>query len=443
MRYLLIFALSLLALGCASFDEEKARHSQVEEFGQLLLEKEEAFLREPLSLERALEIAVTNNYEVRKAEIDRELGKIARKTAFAAFLPQISASAGYNSYDRDPKISSRHFDTQELSVGMPIFMPSTWFLYAAAKHGYAMSGISANYTKMAIKLKVTDAFCNVLIEEDLIKAYEVQLEAAKESAKRIEGLADAGLAKDWEADAAKLLEKTRQNDLESAKRKLVVLKATLLEALGLSPASTAKLSLLPLDDISETDGQSLEALIDFALTNHPLLRIADRQVVMKEHSVRQAFAALIPGVSIFCKKSWTGNELNSVSPTLVSGFSAAWDIFSGVSIAKYSASKTELNKTKLERENTFLSVMVNVISADAALKDAQSGVAIAKRAYEIATKKAEDYEAKSREGLIPISDALDAEGERDMAQVSYLKLLYAKRLAQASLDFAVGNNLGE
>lgn len=423
--------------GCVSFDAEKERIGQIDDFTNRLTIASAELLAKPLTLEESIAIALTNNYEVRKADVDRKLAKLGRKTAFAAFLPQVSAAAGYNSYEKDPQTTSRKFDTQEISVGMPIFMPSTWFLYDAAKHGFAVGEISANYTRQSIVLKTTDNFCNIIVQQDLVSAYEVQLEAARKNADRVMGLAREGLVAKWEGEQSEYIAETRLVQLNQARRNLAVLKARFLADLGLDPKFGFSL-VKPEESSAAAEAGSVEDLVSFALGNHPLLSIADREVVIKENGVRQAFCELIPTASVFGKESWTGNKVMSVTPNLVTGFNAAWDIFSGVTIAKYKASKVELEKSRLERENTFLSVIVNVVSAEAAWRDALESRKIAKRAFDIASSKYADWDAKSREGLVPVSDALDALAVKDLAQVELVKLTYAERTAKAALDFATG-----
>ena len=432
----ILLPVAALLGGCVSFNAEDARHDQIADYTNRLDAAAAQLLAQPLTLDDSLAIALTNSFEVRKADIDRELARLGRKTAFSAFLPQISAAANYYSYQKDPQTSSKQFDTEDINIGLPIFMPSTWFLYDAAKHGFAIGEISANYTRQSIVLKTTGAYCDILVQQDIIKAYEIQLDAARKNSERIKGLADEGLVTKWEGEQASYLFESREMQLRQAKRKLSVQKAEFLSLLGLSPVADFKLA--PLPPRETTPDEPLDALVAYALEHHPLLSMADRQVVMKENSVREAFCSFIPTLAGFGKESFSGNELMTVSPNFVMGLNAAWDIFNGISIAKYKASKVELEKTKLERENSFLSVMTGVISAQASLSDVSEAAAIAKRAFSVASAKYEDYDAKSREGLIPVGDALDALAERDLAEVELLKLSYAERTARTALEFAMG-----
>ena len=545
--------------GCATFKANETRIEQTDAFTNRLSVLSADLLAQPLSLHDAISIAMTNNYSVRKADLDAELARLGRKSSFSAFLPQVSASVDYYNYDKDPLTSSKDFSTEKLNVGLPIFMPSTWFLYAASRHGVAAGAISAHYTRQSIALKTTQNYFNILVQQDLIKAYETQLDAAKTNARRVSGLAKEGLFAKWEGDQAVFQAESREVQLKQAKRELEVLRAQFLADLGLDPEADFTLSgdtetaafasltpnpkkeekkeplhipnvtittawvgasaadvengiskkiekavaglegleavqvsnlanvsdvtlkfkagfdgeaalrsvqerlgairkelpaqakqpvVLRTDNISpviaarafRADEASLDELVLHSITNHPLLSLADRQVVMQEHAVRQAFCDFIPTLKAFGTKDWTGNDVNSRSGNITLGFNGAWTVFNGfANVANYQASKVKRQQSNLERENTFLSIIVNVVSADANLQTARDAETIRRRAFEVASEKYADYDAKNREGLIPLGDALDARAAMDMAQVDMVKSRYQVKTALAALEFATGS----
>jgi outer membrane protein TolC len=75
------------------------------------------------------------------------------------------------------------------------------------------------------------------------------------------------------------------------------------------------------------------------------------------------------------------------------------------------------------------------------VNDAIEEARIRQRAYEVAAAKHADYDARSREGLLPLSDALDARADMDLAQVAMVKSRYQERIALAALDLAMGVTL--
>ena len=419
---------AILMAGCASFDPAKERATQTDAFRKSLAEKEQSLLAQPVSLADCLNISLTNNYDIRLAELDRTLGKFDVDAAFSAFLPQVSASVHYNAYKKTPVISSRSFEQGGIDAGMAIFMPSTWFLYAEAKHAREAAALRTDYVRQAIVLQTTSDFYSLCVQEDLIKAYEAQVAAAQNTADRISGLAKEGLARPWEADQAMQLLAARKTQLASAKRELDILRGNLLATIR-----------EPDQPIPELD--SVESLVLKTLSQHPSLSIADRQVVISENEVRKAFCAFIPTLSTFGSWTFSGNDIQTTPyNNLLGGFQATYNLFSGFSnLANYRASKTKREQAKLSREYTFLSIMTGVVSARAAVLDATENAALARAAYEVAQAKASDLDARAREGLVPLHEALDAEAERDLAQTDAVRAGYGARIALANLHYAMGD----
>ncbi|MBR1608434.1 MAG: TolC family protein, partial [Kiritimatiellae bacterium] len=351
-----LFAL-VCAPGCVSFDPSDARRDQTEAFTAALAEREAEWLAGPLTLRRCVEIAMTNNYEVRKADLDAQLGRFSRDMAFSAFLPQVSATATRIDYDKDPVLNSQRFTSAGVDVGMALLMPSTWFLYDEARHGRAAAELAAGYVRQGVALQTTAAYYDVVVQEKLVAARERQAAAARETAERVSGLEREGLARPWERDQAALLSESRDAELAAARRRLVVLRGDLMRALGLSPLADFTLAPPP-----EDDGQPLEPLEDLvlrALESNPRLPIADRQVVMKENAVRRAFCEFLPNLSVFGQWSHTGNKvMNPPKRNFDWGFSGTWDVFNGFrSVADVRAAKVERRQAELARESDFLSVM--------------------------------------------------------------------------------------
>jgi len=319
-------------------------------------------------------------------------------------------------------------------------MPSTWFLYAATRHGYAAAGTAAAYVRQGIVLQTTVNYFNLLVQQDTIAALETQLKAARETADRVQGLAQEGFITRWESDQALFAVEARETELNHARRQLAVLRGKLLEGLGLSPSAEVSLSGETGAD-RRPDGTT-EELVLKALEIHPELSIADRQVVIKEHQVRQAFCNFLPTISLFSSGSWTSDDLAANSVNWLSGFRGAWTLFDGLAnVARYKAAKVERRQTELERESTFLSIMVQVIAAEAAERDAAETARIRQRAYDVASAKYADYDARFGEGLIPLSDALDARAVMDFAQVELVQSRYQERIAIANLELAMGITL--
>lgn len=426
------------ASGCVSFDAREARQNQTDEFIQELKQKEASLLAKPLTLDICIATAMTNNYEVRLAALDTELGQIARSVSFSAFLPQVTAAVGYSAYSKDPVTMSDKYERGSINVSLPIIAPSSWYLFDAVKHSQEAAALAESYVRQAITLDTTTKYFEVLIQEQLVTAIEAQVAAAEAENNRVQGLFNEGFARDWERSQAAALLTDRRHALEQANNNLRVAKAKLLEAMGLNPLVEISLEKTVAPSI-KPEG-TIEDLVLKTLEQHPELAIADRQVVIKENEVRQAFCEFIPVVSLFTSFSFTGNEVgNPPSSNLSYGFDAAWTVFKGFyNVANYKRSKLERTRSEYEREKTFLSIITRVVAAEAAVREAHNASELAKAQLAVAKAKAQDYAARAGEGLIKYSDALDAKAALDAAEVVNVRAGFAEQIAIENLRYVMG-----
>jgi outer membrane protein TolC len=445
LNLLILVALAGLMSGCSTLDPQKERQEHTKAFSAQLNEEQSRLLASPLTLEDCIHIALTNNYTIRLADLDKRLAKLNKKVAFSAFLPQVAASYGYNTFDMIPSTQNMDFHMAVTTLSMPLFAPTTWFLYGAACDGYASAELAANYTRQNIVLQTTVQYYQLRLQQEMIGAIETQLVAAQALTNRIEGLAAEGFAATWERNQARLLAEARAAELSHAKREASLLRATFLQSMGLSPL--APLQLDPKLSPTQKHEQPIEEMVLTALMNHPELSLADRLIVARENQVRQAFAKFVPTLAVFGELRWVDlssftqmvPELASSSTMWMAGFSAAWTVFNG--FANYNnlkIAKTERTKSQREREATFLSVIVRVLTADGAYHDVIEKRRVAEQAYQVAREKFTDYEAKAKEGLLPQSEALDAQAAMDAAHIQFIQTTYLERMALSSLELAMG-----
>jgi len=432
-----VAAVAMFVTGCISFNPDEARQDHIAGFSSSLSDLAAEHLNRPLSLDDCIAIAMTNNYAVRTAELDRKLGQLGRDLSFTAFLPNVAATAGYTMNAKEPLMQDKHSASGSISAGVPLFMPSSWFLYSAAKHGKVSSEIAAAYVRQGIVLQTTVNYFNVLVLDETIVALETQVASANEEAARIEGLAGEGFFTDWERDQARFMAEAREMELNVARRQLAVSRGNFLIDMGLSPMADVTLSG-DIGTVERLAGTVADHVLT-ALTVHPELALADRAVIIGEENVRKAFTDFLPTLSLTSALNWTTDDVAKHSANWVTGFGAVWNVFTGfANQTLYRASKVERDRSRLEQESTFLSVMIRVISAEASVDNAEERQRILRRAYEVAQARHADYAAKVEEGLLPLSDALDARSDMELAQVEYLRARYDARIAMANLELAMG-----
>ncbi len=432
-------ALVLLVGGCVSYKGQQERDAHVHDFTETLAERRAALPEAPLSLEMSVALAMEANYDVQMADLDIRMAALGKNISFAQFLPQVNASADWTGWDKAPMMQDSSYTGSRVSVGLPLVIPSLWFVYASKDEQQAQATARAHYVRQTIAFQTMTAYYNCMISQDEITAVAKQLETAQETSARVSGLADEGLARDWEAKQAVAQRVAKEATLALAKRNYLNRKGSLLNLLGLPPdASTDELKLSGETSTDLADTNSMERLIFTALSSNPELEIADRNRVIRENEVRKAIADFLPSISLFGTMSWSSDHHTWTANRSV-GIRGAWDAFNGfANVGLYKLAKAERTKSTLSREQTFLRIMLDVMVARNQVDDARDVAFVTSKIYEAAKLKHEDYRSRQIEGLVPLSDALDAEAMMSQAELKMLQSRYQERIAWAALKLSMG-----
>ncbi len=439
---LLPFALLIFACGCASIkDVSEFRRERIDEY-QNKLDERKPLVEGTLSLEQCVGLAMRYNYDVQQASLKKKLSRMDRNMAFAAFLPSADGTASYTQWEfaqsmHGMQMSDRRYKNSAGNITMPLLLPSAYFMFQNSRMGVTVSKIAAHYTRQLVILQTTNAYYQVLITQKQIKTLESQVEAAKQLHERLKGLADNGLATNWQQGEAEFLFTARTASLDIARRKLVADKAALLQVMGMPPF--VDIQLEDAKEPVELPRESLEEMVALALQRHPSLGIADQKGVIAENNVRGAIAEFLPVVSAIGTGTWTTDSFVDHAHLVHGTLVASMDIFKGFARwFNYKSAKYRRQAAKLDSESTALSVMLEVVKARNSLLDAESSFAIAEAEHKFIKEKYDDYEAKYKSGLIPIHELLDTQSDLFDAE-SYLdKAYYMTYLAKVQLDLALG-----
>lgn len=439
----LLAAASVVLASCATIDDPaQFRRDHIKAY-QEDLQKQQVILDHPLTLPECIGIAMRQNLDARQAELKKELAKVDRSTAFAAFLPRVTLSSKLTTWSiantaGGNQTSDKTYLKHNLDGDLPLIVPAAYFLFENAKLGVHAAELSVHFTRQAIILETGIAFFRTCLTEKLIAALETQTEAARQLQDRVTGLAEQGLTSAWEGKQATYLYEARKAALENSRRQLAADKGELLKLLGLSPLADLKLN--PTFEMDALPDLSLEDFVFLALQQHPSLAIADLQTVAAENNVRSALANFLPNLSAFVNSSWTSDSFAAHAGTLSGGFAVAMDLFKGFQkVNAYKSSKINRLASQLDREATTLSVMLEVVKSYNTLQDAQTNLTTTRTAADYLNAKYKDYAARQKEGLLPVNEVLDAQGDAQTAETDHLKAVYQVFLARIQFDMATGS----
>ncbi len=427
-------AVFCLLQGCATFPGLSSRLDDRDAFLDALDERTDAALAQdhPFTLDRCIAVALENNLDVKKADLEARLAKLNRRIAFSNFLPEISLSYNHTELNEAPgsaifgsmktTVQDRIVNETAMNAQMPIFAPATWFLYALHRRGEEIGTIAADYTRQMIALQITGLYFQSLAVEEAQRVLEARHAAAKALAKEVEAFHGEGMATDADLAQIRVLVLAQENECARNARAKDRCLAELLTAMGLSPA--AKLQLAPSTPLEKPEGSLEEWLLE-SLLNHPRLAAADRLAAIEREKVRIALADFLPALVGFASRSHTSNSFMAYPYASAFGFAGVMSIFNGfANVNEYRAARVEQEKAFLTREQESLALMLEVVRAHSRLEDSQADLKLAEAASTASEMMLKEETAKMREGLLRPSEMLDSAARHDAALVNAVAARY-------------------
>lgn len=441
----------LISGGCArSVRESRRENAPVYQRSLAALTQEELSAKGALDLEGCVEIALKNNLKGKASEIRARVRRLERKAAFANFLPALELNADLTAWDHQQMkkagegpsgptyraTSDREIHKFVVQAQMPIFAPSTWYLYEMRKRGEEIGDLLLDYTRQMITLQVTALYYQCLALEETEKALASRVEAAEAMQKQIELFYQEGMASAWQVDQAEALLLSRRMDFNHTLRALRKTKADLLGAMGLSPL--AGIEITRACPLNAPEG-GIEDLVLQALLDNPQLRISDRMIEIQRDQARMAIANFLPKLVGFASFTDTSDSFTFDPDYWMSGLSGVLTIFNGFkNINEYKAAREQEREAMVEREEACLAVMLEVIKAYLSVQDAEEGLAVAQKSLQVAKGRMAEVEAKWAEGLIELPERLNAIAEVEGAERDAVNARFSQQVSVATLMNVLG-----
>jgi outer membrane protein TolC len=445
--WLLMTIISLTVLsGCATdFNRMRAKHT--EEFQETLTQKSKDLIMagEPLDLNSCIKIALENNLDIRIADIKGKLAGIDRNIAFSNFLPYIDVQViRVNNNEQQLQkamgnylaMADQNITQSVISAQLAVLNPQTFLLYSAYKKGEDIQFLVAERVRQAIRLQVTALYMACLSQEASGKAIEASVEQAKTLMKEMEALYREGLVLKSSLEDTRTFLTSQQNRLAENQRLRKSSKAELMEAMGLSPLVDVTLKGVPSLDVKD---EELTNQIYEALINRPEMRIADRNIAIKEDAVKIAIADFLPMIGLFSEYTTSSNSYQYYESILSYGIGGMLTIFDGfANIQDYRAAKQELSQATVEREQSCLKIMLEVIKARDLLKKAEEMKTLLSKEAEASSSSLREIQAQWDEGMVTSSDKLKAISRLTTAEANLALADYQYQVAAAAMMDVMG-----
>ena len=300
--------LSLLCLSLLSLGLTQAQQSETANGGTLAL-----------SLDEAIELALTDNPTMKVANLEIERYDYVRKQVVATLYPQVDASAQYSlAIRRQEMAQGLSFGGKNTfnvagSVSLPLFVPAVYRQMKMTRTQMESAVESARATRIDLVAAVRAAYYNVLLAEQSLEVLNEAVVTTQRVVDNTRDLYENGLAAEY--------------DYLTAQVQLSNLKPQVLQAQSAIEVTKLQLKMY-LSIPEEVDVEVRGSLDDFRtqvllgedyttdVSENTTLRSLDIQRDLLEHQEKLIQTSRMPTIAAFGQISYIGQERSDLGGLL-------------------------------------------------------------------------------------------------------------------------------
>lgn len=406
-----------------------------------------------ITLEEALQIALSENPTVKIADKTIETKKYAKRGTYAALWPEISASATYQRYIEKPSFhimgqTLRMGTTNNMSGGfsaaIPVINAQLWKSLKLSAMDVELAVEQARGSRIDMKEQISKAFYQILLAKDSYNVYKRVYDNAVENHKIVEKKYKVGSVSEYDFIRSEVTVANAEPNLFQAENSIVVALWQLKALLGVDMDIDldVKGSLADFEPLLTTQIQTGD------LSNNSTLKQLEIQEDMLLQSLKVKRAANIPSLSASINYMTNAmDETMKIShyrwmSSSTALFNLNIPIFSGGKRrAEIKQAKISLETIQLQRENAerqlrtaMMSYYSNMQTNVKQFNASAQNIAQAKRGYDIAVKR---YEV----GGGTLVDVDNSQLQYTQAELSRSTAIYNYLINQISLETLRGNNV--
>ncbi|MHB0971775.1 MAG: TolC family protein [Thermoanaerobaculia bacterium] len=402
----------------------------------------------PLTLEEAIELAVTRNERTAAADarFDATEARVDRARAF--FFPEVTATGNYTrrAYETVREIGGEQVTIQSRdAVSGTAFLNGVVYnarafpLYRQARLQRDSSRLTAEDEERIVAFEATSAFIATLSAEQFLSAAERRRDFASESLADARARFDAELVSSNDVTRAVLELATAEREVTIARGQV---ESALLQLGNLLNADVTGPLAMPANLLEVAQTLAPETSIDDAIARRPDLQASRLEVDALRAFAREPLLRFIPSLNYTGQYRRTNEGgLSGRESDWNLGLALSWTLFDGGdAFAENAERKALVRAAELDQQRIERAAGVEIRSAAVDLRSEQASIRQAVVATEAARKNAAETTELYRQGLASALEVADANLSLFAAEVAEVRARY--QLTLAYLDYRAAKGFG-
>ena len=404
-----------------------------------------------LTLEQALEIALSESNTIKIADMTVEKTGYAKKGSYASLYPNVNINGSYQrTLQKQVMVMDMGGQSMEIKVGrdnnisasatasMPLVNASLWESLKLSGMDLELAVEQARSSKIAMVKQVKQAFYAVLLAQESYNVMSQVYENAQKNYEKTLQRFNVGKASELERLRAQVTMMSAEPNVSSAENAVLLATWQLKAIMGIALDTEVEV----VGDLNNYTDELLTPYVsENDLSNNSSLLQFDIQDRMLESTIRMQKKQYLPtlAASINYNYSAMGDDELRWFPSSTAALSLSIPVFDGFQ-KRYTIKQTKVtrNMLALQREDTErnLRIAIRNFNDQIALcvknyEAANATVSIAQKSYDISEKM---YEV----GKATLVELNDAQVALMQAQLTQAQAVYNFMVTKASLDELIG-----
>ncbi|MFH1891516.1 MAG: TolC family protein [Candidatus Zixiibacteriota bacterium] len=427
-----------------------------------------------LSLDKAVRIALKENYDLKSKSHDLNARRWGLRGAVTQFFPRVTFGTSASRVDETtnqiqnapleffrefvPGITliPRNSYSSDLTLTQPIYNGgSLWANLSVARSSMKASRHAYVEARLNTILDTKRAYFNVLRGEDLLEIWQQSVELANEYLRSAKVKHSLGMISNVEALRWELQLAENMTHLIQAENDLALAWIEFHRTIGSEPGVEYDLEKMSEDDISELlDSAKIHLIGDFreqsaeyeteALANSPAMGSVHASTAVRRALYRQKYSLFQPSINFSYSYMWETDDdiaLDGIE-TWRASVVLSFPVFSSFGdYASLKESREDLKSGEAAEREFERTLLLKVAATAARMRTAFQQVEAARISRDISRENLKAVENRFEQGLIDNLNLIDAQIARTRSEAQYVSAVYDYMTAEAELDKLLGRQL--
>lgn len=410
-----------------------------------------------LNLDKALEIALSDNPTIKVAEEEIALKKVSHKETWQTLLPEAGLSGSlshtitapqFSIGDQTIKMGKDKSNTASgaLNISLPIFAPAVYRAMSMTKTDIELAVEKSRASKQDLVNQVTKAYYQLMLAQDSYEVLQQSYKVAEENYNVVNAKFQQGAVSEFDKISAEVQLRSVKPSLISAGNAVTLSQLQLKVLMGI----TAEVSLHIEDSLGNYETALFADQMDVwheGLINNTTMKQFDLNQKMLNQNIKSLRTNFIPTIGM--SYTYQYQSMNNTSWNLFNYdwagssslmFSVSIPLFKASNFTKLKSNRIQMRQLEQNRLDTerklnmqIKSYQDNMAASSEQVSSNKENVMQARKAVQIASKR---YEV----GKGTVLELNNSQVQLTQAELTYNQSIYDYLVAKADLEQVLGRD---